>query len=335
MKQPLTDCAENMMTNLTQWMNAELPEVVNRLEKNILLSNTLQKNDGLDLAGRNEIYEILDDLLAVLFPGCYSKDKIRSSDINFFLSDILRHISFKLVKHIREVFEYRCIKDNCTTCNCDERAVKAVTSLIESLVQIRETLMEDLQAAYDGDPAARYIDEVILSYPFVEAIATHRIAHQLYVLDVPIIPRIMSERAHSRTGIDIHPGAQIGPRFFIDHGTGVVIGETCRIGRNVKIYQGVTLGALSVVDKEGNLLKGEKRHPTIEDDVIIYANATILGGNTVIGKGAIIGGNTWITRSVPAGAKVYNIVKNGVSQHRISGTNYGTSDSNDDKDYKI
>jgi serine O-acetyltransferase len=316
-------------------MNAELPEVVNRLEKNILLSNTLQKNDGLDLAGRNEIYEILDDLLAVLFPGCYSKDKIRSSDINFFLSDILRHISFKLVKHIREVFEYRCIKDNCTTCNCDERAVKAVTSLIESLVQIRETLMEDLQAAYDGDPAARYIDEVILSYPFVEAIATHRIAHQLYVLDVPIIPRIMSERAHSRTGIDIHPGAQIGPRFFIDHGTGVVIGETCRIGRNVKIYQGVTLGALSVVDKEGNLLKGEKRHPTIEDDVIIYANATILGGNTVIGKGAIIGGNTWITRSVPAGAKVYNIVKNGVSQHRISGTNYGTSDSNDDKDYKI
>ena len=313
MKQPLTDCAENMMTNLTEWMNTELPEVVNRMEKHPL-SNTLQQNDGLDLAGRNEIYEILDDLLAALFPGCYSREKIKTHEINFFLSDILRHISFKLVKHIREVYKYRCRKDNCTTCNCDERAIKALTSLIESLVSIRETLMEDLQAAYDGDPAARYIDEIILSYPFVEAIATHRIAHQLYKLDVPIIPRIMSERAHSRTGIDIHPGAQIGPRFFIDHGTGVVIGETCRIGRNVKIYQGVTLGAMSVVDKEGNLLKEKKRHPDIEDDVVIYANATILGGNTVIGKGAVIGGNTWITRSVPPGAKIYNKAGNGNSK---------------------
>lgn len=307
------------MTDLREWMNTELPEVVNNLEKSILLSNTSQKNDGLDLAGRNEIYEVLDDLLAALFPGCYSRDTIKNDDINFFLSDILRHISFKLVKHIREVYKYRCKKDNCTTCNCEERATQALTRLIESLVPIRQTLMEDLQAAYDGDPAARYIDEIILSYPFVEAIATHRIAHQLYKLDVPIIPRIMAERAHSRTGIDIHPGAQIGPRFFIDHGTGVVIGETCRIGRNVKIYQGVTLGALSVIDKEGNLLKEIKRHPDIEDDVVIYANATILGGQTVIGKGAVIGGNTWIIRSVPPGAKVYNKAGNGDLKEFVSG----------------
>lgn len=297
--------------DLKEWMNIELPAVVRKLEESIYLSNSMQKDDGLDLAGRNEIYEILDDLLAALFPGCYSRDKVKTDDINFYLSDILRHISFKLVKHIREVYKYRCKKDNCTTCNCDERATNALTSLIESMVPIREILMEDLQAAYNGDPAARYIDEIILSYPFVEAIATHRIAHQLYKLDVPIIPRIMSERAHSRTGIDIHPGAQIGPRFFIDHGTGVVIGETCRIGRNVKIYQGVTLGALSVIDKEGNLLKEKKRHPDIEDDVVIYANATILGGQTVIGKGSVIGGNTWIIRSVPPGAKVYNKAGNG------------------------
>jgi len=167
-------------------------------------------------------------------------------------------------------------------------------------------LYNDIKAAFDGDPAAKYIDEIILSYPCVEAIATYRIAHLLYELDVPIIPRIMSERAHSRTGIDIHPGATIGPRFFIDHGTGVVIGETCRIGANVKIYQGVTLGALSPFDVAGKPRKGQKRHPDIEDDVIIYANATILGGKTVIGKGAIIGGNTWITRSVLPEANVYH-----------------------------
>lgn len=296
--------------DLKKWMNDDLPEVVNKLEKSIRLSNTLQSEEGLDLAGRNEIYEVLDDLLAVLFPGYYSHENVKIEETNFFLSDMLRHISFKLGKHIREVFKYRCQKDNCINCDCEERAASALVKLIESLVPIRETLMEDLQAAYDGDPAANYIDEIILSYPFVEAIATYRIAHQLYELSVPIIPRIMSERAHSRTGIDIHPGAQIGSRFFIDHGTGVVIGETCRIGRNVKLYQGVTLGALSVIDKEGNLLKEKKRHPDIEDDVVIYSNATILGGKTVIGKGAVIGGNTWIIHSVPPGTKVYNKVVN-------------------------
>lgn len=296
--------------DLKEWMNSDLPEVVNKLEQSIRLSNTNQNDEGLDLAGRNEIYEVLDDLLAALFPGFYSRHNVKIEETNFFISDILRHVSLKLGRHIREVFKYRCKKDNCTNCNCEERATNALVHLIESLVHIRETLAEDLQAAYDGDPAARYIDEIILSYPFVEAIATYRIAHQLYELDVPIIPRIMSERAHSHTGIDIHPGAKIGPRFFIDHGTGVVIGETCRIGRNVKIYQGVTLGALSVVDKEGNLLK-EKRHPDIEDDVVIYSNATILGGKTVIGKGAVIGGNTWIIRSVPPGAKIYNKAGNG------------------------
>jgi serine O-acetyltransferase len=181
--------------------------------------------------------------------------------------------------------------------------------LMESLPEIRELLLEDVQAAFDGDPAAQYVDEIVLSYPCIEAIATYRLAHMLYEINVPIIPRIMAERAHSRTGIDIHPGAKIGARFFIDHGTGVVIGETTVIGKNVKIYQGVTLGALSPFDKDGKPLKGEKRHPDIEDDVIIYANATILGGKTKIGKGAIIGGNTWITKSVPAGAFIYRTEK--------------------------
>ncbi len=292
--------------NLTQWMNERLPQIVDRLEQDFSDNLDCRIDDGLDLAGRNDIYEILDDILAVLFPGYYSKEKVTKSDVNFFLADMLRHISFRLGKHIREVFKYRCKKDNCKKCNCEDRAQKSLVSLIESLPDIRATLLQDIKAAQEGDPAARFFDEIILSYPFVEAVATYRIAHQLYELDVPIIPRILSERAHSRTGIDIHPGADIGPRFFIDHGTGVVIGETCKIGSNVKIYQGVTLGALSPFDKEGNPRTGQKRHPDIEDDVIIYANATILGGKTVIGKGAIIGGNTWITKSVAPGQHVYN-----------------------------
>jgi serine O-acetyltransferase len=291
--------------DLNEWMNRRLQGVVERLEGDIHATFDVEAEDGLDLAGRNEIYSILDDLLGVLFPGCFSKEKVLKNEINFYLSDILRHISFRFGKHIREVFRYRCKKDNCTNCNCEERATDALIKLIEALPDIREILMTDIQAAFDGDPAAKYLDEIILSYPCVEAIATYRIAHMLYTLEVPIIPRIMSERAHSQTGIDIHPGAQIDQRFFIDHGTGVVIEKTCRIGKNVKIYQGVTLGATSPFDKDGFPRKGEKRHPDIEDDVIIYSNATILGGHTVIGKGSVIGGNTWITKSVPPNSQVF------------------------------
>ncbi|MGB7566947.1 MAG: serine O-acetyltransferase EpsC [Chitinivibrionales bacterium] len=290
-------------------MKKKLPGVIDRLEESILGGFDVESQVGLGLAGRQEIYEVLDDLLAVLFPGSYGKEKITRKEINFYVSDLLRHVSLKIGRHIKEVFMYRCKKDKCGNCSCEKRAEEALMHLIESLPRIRAVLLDDIQAAYEGDPAAKYIDEIVLSYPCIEAIATYRIAHLLYELNVPIIPRILSERAHSRTGIDIHPGAKIGPRFFIDHGTGVVIGETTVIGGNVKIYQGVTLGALSPFDSDGKPRKGEKRHPDIEDDVIIYANATILGGETVIGKGAIIGGNTWITKSVPAGSQVYRTEK--------------------------
>lgn len=286
-------------------MNEKLPLVVDKLEQE-MQSRPQSIDDWLDLAGRNEIYEVLDDILAVLFPNHYSKEKVARSDTNFFIADMLRHISFRLGRHIREVFKYRCRKDKCEECNCEDRACKALAYFVESLPKIKAVLFEDVQVALESDPAAKFFDEIILSYPFVEAVATHRIAHKLYSLDVPIIPRIMSERAHSRTGIDIHPGAQIGPRFFIDHGTGVVIGETSRIGSNVKIYHGVGLVAKSPYDKDGKPRTGQKRHPDVEDDVIIYANATILGGQTVIGKGAVIGGSTWITESVPPGTRVYN-----------------------------
>jgi serine O-acetyltransferase len=293
-----------MRMDIKDWINSVLPNVTRRLEESIKKDFGSASEDGLDLAGRNDIYRVLDDILAVLFPGYYSSEKVANGEINFFLGDMLRHISFRLFKHIRDAYTYRCIKDNCDNCDCATLAGEAIIRLVEGLPGIRAEILDDIQAALEGDPAAKSLEEIVLSYPCIEAIATYRIAHMLYEMDVPIIPRIMSERAHSCTGIDIHPGARIGSHFFIDHGTGVVIGETTTIGRNVKLYQGVTLGALSPFDSEGKPAKGTKRHPDIRDHCIIYANATILGGKTVIGRGAIIGANTWITSSVPEGAVV-------------------------------
>jgi serine O-acetyltransferase len=184
-------------------------------------------------------------------------------------------------------------------------AEEAAYAFLESIPRIRKMLAKDIQAAYDGDPAASCIDEIILSYPAAYAITAYRAAHEFYENGVLLLPRMLTELAHARTGIDIHPGAQIGESFFIDHGTGVVIGETTVIGNKVKLYQGVTLGALSFPkDEKGRLLRGNKRHPTIEDNVVIYAGATILGGDTVIGEGSIIGGNVWLTESVPPGSRV-------------------------------
>ena len=181
------------------------------------------------------------------------------------------------------------------------RPEAVVARFLRRLPAVRALLAEDVEAAFEGDPAARSYAEIVVAYPSIRAIASHRLAHELYRLDVPLIPRIITEHAHSRTGIDIHPGATIGRSFFIDHGTGVVIGETCQIGERVRIYQGVTLGALAV---HGRSKCGVKRHPTLEDDVVIYAGATILGGDTVIGRGSVIGGNVWLTESVPPGSKV-------------------------------
>ena len=188
-----------------------------------------------------------------------------------------------------------------------QEAHRVIAEFIASLPEVKRLVQTDVEAAYDGDPAAMSRMEVVMAYPGLYAVTVHRLAHELYRLKVPIIPRVMSELAHSRTGIDIHPGAKIGERFFIDHGTGVVIGETCTIGRNVRIYQGVTLGGLSFEkDSTGALVKGLKRHPDIEDNVVIYANASILGGDTVIGHDSEIGGNVWLKDSVPPNTRVYN-----------------------------
>lgn len=290
------------MNRIKKWLEKELPSIADQLDHDIIEYNVEKQKFRLNLSGRADIYSILDKLLAVLFPGSFCRRLQLPEYQPFFIADALRHISLDLQRHAKAVLiSQNEIKEE----DAEKNSVESTKKLIENLPLIRKMLLLDFESAVKGDPAANSIEEVILSYPFVEAIATHRIAHLLYNEKIPVIPRIMSERAHSRTGIDIHPGATIAPGFFIDHGTGVVIGETCHIGTNVKIYQGVTLGALSPFDKKGNPLRGTKRHPDIEDDVILYANATILGGETVIGKGAIIGGNCWITKSIPQNAIVY------------------------------
>jgi serine O-acetyltransferase len=257
--------------------------------------------DVLNLPVRDKILEVLELLTEILFPGYTGKTLVKKSNIDFIVIDILYHVYSELSEQIERAYKYQCKMENCDTGDCRTMAEDATLYLLTQLPKIRQLLKGDVDAAFDGDPAAKSYEEIVISYPCITAIATYRIAHELYLRQVPLIPRIMSESAHSRTGIDIHPGAKIGRNFFIDHGTGVVIGETTIIGDNVKIYQGTTLGAMSFPkDERGRIIKGKKRHPTIEDDVTIYAEATILGDVT-IGKGAIIGGNVWLKQSVPAG----------------------------------
>ena len=260
--------------------------------------------DATNLPVRDKIVEVLDLLFESLFPGYTGKRAITKSNINFVVIDLLCHIYTELSTQIEHALKYRCRLENCDTGGCRELAEGATVHLLTQLPKIREMLKDDVAAAFEGDPAAKSYEEIVISYPCIVAIAIYRIAHELYVKGVPLIPRIMSECAHAKTGIDIHAGAQIGNKFFIDHGTGVVIGETTIIGDNVKIYQGTTLGAMSFPKNErGEIIKGGKRHPTIEDNVTIYAEATILGDVT-IGKGAIVGGNVWIKESVPPGVTV-------------------------------
>jgi serine O-acetyltransferase len=260
--------------------------------------------DAANLPVRGRILEILDLLFEVLFPGHTGNRLITKSNIRFVVGDVLCQVYSDLTEQTQRAYQYLCRVRNCGPCDCRQKAERVAMELIARLPHIREALKGDVQAAYDGDPAAKSYEEIVISYPCITAIATHRIAHELFVRDVPLIPRIMAECAHARTGIDIHPGATIGRSFFIDHGTGVVIGETTIIGDNVKIYQGTTLGALSFRrDERGRIIKGGKRHPTIEDNVTIYAEATILGDVT-IGRGAVIGGNTWVKESVPPGVTV-------------------------------
>ncbi|MCD6397696.1 MAG: serine acetyltransferase [Spirochaetaceae bacterium] len=261
--------------------------------------------DDLNLPVNTAIQEILENLLEIIFPGYTGKRNITTENVSYIIGDLLCKVKSSLEVQIFRALKHDCRINNCENkCDCRDQANIFTEYTLDRILDIRELLIEDVKAAYRGDPAAKSLEEIVISYPGLKAIAIHRIAHELYKKSVPLIPRMMNEIAHSQTGIDIHPGAEIGKGFFIDHGTGVVIGETTIIGKNVKLYQGVTLGALSFAkDKEGNIIKGGKRHPTIDDNVVIYAEATILG-DVFIGKGAVIGGNVWVKTDVDAGKTI-------------------------------
>ena len=249
-----------------------------------------------------ELSEVMELIRSVLFPGYFGSSDLTSSSRHFYMGATLDIIANRLKEQVLRGYCFFCEKDTCD--DCEYKPEEVVDKFIQSLPKIRHLLQTDALAAYEGDPAARAESETIFCYPSIRALINHRVGHELYKLGVPLIPRIMSESAHSETGIDIHPGAEIGEKFFMDHGTGIVIGETTIIGKNVRLYQGVTLGAKSFpLDKDGHPIKGIARHPIVEDDVIIYAGATILG-RINIGKGSVIGGNTWITDPVPSGSKV-------------------------------
>ncbi|HMM37452.1 MAG TPA: serine acetyltransferase [Desulfovibrio sp.] len=249
--------------------------------------------------------EIMERLRAVLFPGYFGDSDVSQESMRYHIGANLDIVARLLSEQVKRGHCFFCDRDEGGGCvDCEERANTLSAKFLDRLPDIRALLATDVQAAYTGDPASRSPGETIFCYPSITTLTHYRIAHELFELGVDLIPRILTEMAHSATGIDIHPGARIGEHFFIDHGTGVVIGETCIIGRNVRLYQGVTLGAKSFPkDPSGALIKGQPRHPIVEDDVIIYSGATILGRVTV-GKGAVIGGNVWLTRDVPAGARV-------------------------------
>lgn len=288
-------------------LSNRLPDLVDRLVESVLAEPRMQHLDRVVLPSRDVIIESIDRLRQLIFPGYFGKQNLTRDNVRYRTGELLVELQEMLFDQVHCCLRYReempdlngndSASPDAPHEPCDKAACEIVAAFLDRILAVREVLATDVQAAFDGDPAAKNTDETIFSYPGLLAITVQRLAHEFHKLGVPLLPRIMTEHAHSLTGIDIHPGAKLGHSFFIDHGTGVVIGETTEIGRNVKVYQGVTLGALAPA--MGQVWRGRKRHPTIEDDVTIYAGATILGGETVIGQGSVIGGNVFITSSVP------------------------------------
>ncbi|NIQ92250.1 MAG: serine acetyltransferase [Deltaproteobacteria bacterium] len=282
-----------------------LPAIINDLVVSSRDPNLLAHVDAELVPSVEKAVDILHRTKRLLFPGYFNDQVLDNNQLEYAIGMEVTRLFENLSAEIALSIKHDCQRYDMVCTHCQERGQQEAIRFLERLPEIRKILTTDVHAAYQGDPAAKTIDEVVISYPGVLAITVHRIAHQLRQQDIPLLPRMMSEYAHSITGIDIHPGATIGSSFFIDHGTGVVIGETTEIGERVRIYQGVTLGALSLPKEQVEQLRHAKRHPTIEDDVTIYAGATILGGETVIGRGSVIGGSVWITSSVPPGTKVF------------------------------
>jgi serine O-acetyltransferase len=316
-----------------QHMQHKFEDKINGLVEGLLCDYSqgkdIDRENTFDQPDKEAVIDILYKLRKIIYPGYFRNKSYRVYTIRNDISMLLEDVIFNLIKQISIVLRYAPQFENADEKTIAEKAEEITFEFLGKITKIREYVETDVQAAFDGDPAAYNKDEIIFSYPGLFAIVTNRIAHELHLLGVPLIPRIMTEFAHSETGIDIHPGASIGKYFFIDHGTGIVIGETTVIGDNVKIYQGVTLGALST--RGGQKLKDKKRHPTILDNVTIYSGASILGGETVIGKDVVVGGNAFITSSIPDGARVsiknQELSYNYDSSHRIERLEFEQDDN--------
>jgi serine O-acetyltransferase len=281
-----------------------LPSIAEKIIESCTDTGCFTHVDFEPIPSKQSVIDIIEKLREVIFPGYFNREKLDPVNLKYYMGQTVSVLFDLISEQVTLSIRHDCFRYDKPCSECRDRGHEVALALLEEIPGIREILATDIQAAYDGDPAARSTDEIIFSYPGIYAITIYRVAHKLNELGVPLLPRIMTEHAHNLTGIDIHPGARIGESFCIDHGTGIVIGETTEIGRSVRIYQGVTLGALSLPKDAGEMLRGKKRHPTIEDDVIIYSGATILGGDTVIGARSVIGGNVWITHSVPPDTKV-------------------------------
>lgn len=284
-----------------------LPQITARLVRTYDEVGKINHLDHCPLPRYDEVITAIQELMEILYPGFRRREGLHHGNIAYYVGDLVDRLHDRLTVQIGRALRHDAGASKMCETDQDFEALGQAKTLefLDQLPALRAVLATDVQAAFDGDPACKNPDEVIFCYPGLEAITIYRLANLLYKLQIPFIPRMMTEWAHSRTGIDIHPGATIGEYFFIDHGTGVVLGETCEIGAHVKIYQGVTLGALSfATDGDGNLVRGTKRHPTIEDRVVIYANATVLGGHTVVGHDSVIGSNVWLTSSVGPGTTV-------------------------------
>jgi len=288
---------------------------IERVAEALLIDFEKKRDDVTKQPVKSVVIEMIGSLQHILFPGLFENVYALSGSIKNRLCVLLEEVSYNLAAQVKLALRYDRRHEDSTQDEIDTAALDITHHFLSRIPAIKELLETDVEAAYNGDPAAYSRAEIIISYPGIYAIMVHRIAHELHLLKAPLIPRIMSEYAHSVTGIDIHPGAVIGKYFFMDHGTGIVVGETTVIGDNVKLYQGVTLGALSTKDSQS--IKGVKRHPSISDNVTVYSGASILGGDTIIGEGVVIGGNTFVVKSVPENTRVS--IKNPELQIKTSG----------------
>ena len=289
----------------TSGFHEEIPSIVDELVLSCSVEGCFDHVGPEPISSRETIIDILERAFRILYPGYFSRKRVDQFNLKYYFGQEVTHFFEILSEQITLAIRHDCMRYDQPCSLCKKRGGEAAILFGKKLHELRSMLAMDVRAAYDGDPAAGSYDEIIFSYPGLFAITVYRIAHQLFEQGIPLIPRIMTEYSHSKTGIDIHPGAHIGESFFIDHGTGVVVGATTVIGDRVRLYQGVTLGALSIRKEEVKQLSIVKRHPTIEDDVVIYAGSTILGGDTVIGARSVIGGNVWITKSVPPDTLVF------------------------------